>query len=168
MVGVAESLFEETEGNLARGVVLPELVLTGDCFTSSGGYALPAFLRTGVPGGSEEPVLSILSDLVDFSLVFPNAHTDTRCISYFQLNFARNTHWNQLPFGANLSDAVEDRLESVAADDVDGRNVGLAGVLLIGSTTSTESSSDSLSDDSMVSACIRVYVRIVCQKKKKN
>lgn len=71
MVGVAESLFEETEENLALGVVLPELELTGDCFTSSDGYVLPVFLRTGVPGVSDEPELSILSDLVDFSLAFP-------------------------------------------------------------------------------------------------
>jgi len=47
---------------------------------------------------------------------------------------------------------VEDRLESaVAAADVDGGNVVLAGVDFLGSTTSTESSSDSLSDDSWVS-----------------
>lgn len=73
LVGVVESLFEETDENLARGVVLPELELTDDCFTSSDGYVLPAFLRPVVPGASEEPELSILSDLVDFSLAFPKA-----------------------------------------------------------------------------------------------
>jgi len=53
---------------------------------------------------------------------------------------------------ANLSDAVEDRLESVV-DDVDGGNVVLAGVAFLGSATgtSTESSSDSLSVVSRVS-----------------
>jgi len=56
-----------------------------------------------------------------------------------------------LPFDAKLSDAVEDRLESVVAADVDGGNVVLAGVGFLCSTTSTESSSDSLSDDSWVS-----------------
>lgn len=73
MVGVAESLFEETDENLARGVVLPELELTGECFTSSNGYVFPPCLRIGVPGASEEAELSILSDLVDFNLVFPSA-----------------------------------------------------------------------------------------------
>lgn len=68
---MAESLFEETEENLARGVVLPEPELA---FTSSDVYALPAFLRTGVPGVSEEPELSILSDLFDFSLALPVTH----------------------------------------------------------------------------------------------
>lgn len=57
-----------------------------------------------------------------------------------------------IPFAVNLSDAVEDRLESVV-DDVEGGNVVLAGVGFLCSTTSTESSSDSLSDDSTVSVC---------------
>jgi len=51
---------------------------------------------------------------------------------------------------------VEDRLESAVAPDVDGGNVVLAGVGFLGSTTSTESSSDSLSDDSWVSV-YKVY-----------
>lgn len=80
MVGVVESLFEETEENRARGVVLPELELTGDCFTSSDGYALAAFLRTGVPGVSEDAELSILSDLVDFNLVLPEISENNFCI----------------------------------------------------------------------------------------
>lgn len=62
----------------------------------------------------------------------------------------------QLPFDANLSDAVEDRLESVV-DDVDGGNVVLAGVAFLGSTTSTESSSDSLSVVSKVSTYIVIF-----------
>lgn len=77
LVGVAESLFDDTEENLALGVVLPEPAeLAGDCFTSSDddGYA---FRRTGVPGVSEEDaVLSILSDLVDFNRPAKRA-TDT-------------------------------------------------------------------------------------------
>lgn len=65
---MAESLFEETEENRARGVVLPDPELAGDCFTSSGEYAPAALLRTGVPGASAEAVLSMLSDLLDFNL----------------------------------------------------------------------------------------------------
>lgn len=49
---------------------------------------------------------------------------------------------------------MEERLEP-EADEVDGGNVALAGVVLLGSTTSTDSSSDSLSDDSWaLSVCI--------------
>lgn len=59
----------------------------------------------------------------------------------------------KLPFDANFSDAVEDRRES-AVDDVDGGRTVLAGVDFLCSTTPTESSSDSLSDDSLVSACV--------------
>lgn len=48
---------------------------------------------------------------------------------------------------------MEDRLESVVVD-VDGGSGVLAGVAFLCSATSTESSSDSLSDESGVSAYI--------------
>lgn len=154
MVGVAESLLEETEENLARGVVLPELELTGgDCFTSSGGAH--TFLRTGVPGVSEEPELSMLSDrVVGFGLAFPETRAEKRNRQTFRRCQRRRRRQTIIPFDANLSEAVDDRLESVAAVDADGGTVVLAGVaFLCCSTASTESSSDSLSDDSSVSVC---------------
>lgn len=70
------------------------------------------------------------------------------CIMYTALLYAHIT----VPFVvANLSDAVDDRLDSV---DVDGGSGVLpaCGGLLCSTTSAAESSSDSLSDDSMAAS----------------